>query len=111
MVSGFLTSPCDQERIFFGDARRIRIALKEVGSLGFSYKLNMLSKGGLLQQVSGFALVRQLGGGVSTVCDRLARDGEAVTQTFLPTGHPAAHRPLRVTRHQGPSSAIPSQER
>ena len=53
MVSGFLTSPCDHERIFCGDASRIRIALKEVGSLGFSYKLNMLSKGGLLRQAWG----------------------------------------------------------
>src|SRR6266480_7032039 len=41
MVSGFLTSPCDHSRIFSGDAREIRIALKESGSLGFSKKLKM----------------------------------------------------------------------
>src|SRR5215510_4761352 len=49
MVSGFLTSPCDQERIFCGEAMEIRIALKEVGSLGFSNKLKILSKGILLR--------------------------------------------------------------
>src|SRR5258708_1401909 len=41
MVSGFLTSPCDHSRIFSGDAKEIRIALNESGSLGFSKKLKI----------------------------------------------------------------------
>src|SRR5208282_6158214 len=36
MVSGFLTSPCDHERIISGDAIEIRIALNASGFLGFS---------------------------------------------------------------------------
>src|SRR3990170_2651617 len=31
MVSGFFTSPCDQERIFSGDASRIRMASNVMG--------------------------------------------------------------------------------
>ena len=42
-MSGFFAAT----RVVYGSQ------LKEVGSLGFSYKLNMLSKGGLLQQVWG----------------------------------------------------------
>src|SRR6202050_1540182 len=36
MVSGFLTSPCDHDRIISGDAIEIRIALNAIGFLGFS---------------------------------------------------------------------------
>jgi hypothetical protein len=36
MVSGFLTSPFDQDRIFSGDAIDILMALKRIGSFGFS---------------------------------------------------------------------------
>ena len=36
MVSGFLTSPCDHERIISGDAIEMRIALNANGFLGFS---------------------------------------------------------------------------
>src|SRR5271169_5600960 len=36
MVSGFLTSPCDHERIISGDAIEMRIALNASGFLGFS---------------------------------------------------------------------------
>src|SRR5439155_18697348 len=43
MVSGFFTSPCDQERILSGDASEIRIALKESGFFGFSKRLNRSS--------------------------------------------------------------------
>jgi hypothetical protein len=43
MVSGFLTSPCDQDRIFSGDAREILTALKFKGSFGFSKKLKYTS--------------------------------------------------------------------
>jgi hypothetical protein len=43
MVSGFLTSPCDQERIFSGDAMEILMALKLNGFFGFSNKLNRSS--------------------------------------------------------------------
>src|SRR3954467_7913150 len=41
MVSGFFTSPCDHSRIFSGEAREIRIAENDSGSLGFSKKLKM----------------------------------------------------------------------
>src|ERR1700722_9299369 len=36
IVSGFLTSPCDHERIISGDAIEMRIALNASGFLGFS---------------------------------------------------------------------------
>jgi len=36
IVSGFLTSPLDQERIFSGEAIEIFMALKRIGFLGFS---------------------------------------------------------------------------
>jgi hypothetical protein len=44
MVSGFFTSPCDQLRIFSGEASPMRMAAKFVGSLCFSNKLKILSK-------------------------------------------------------------------
>src|SRR5919198_6599717 len=43
MVSGFFTSPCDHSRIFAGEAIRIRIPSKSIGSLGFSKSSKMLS--------------------------------------------------------------------
>src|ERR1700685_4039562 len=36
MVSGFLTSPCDHDRIISGDAIEMRMALNASGFLGFS---------------------------------------------------------------------------
>jgi hypothetical protein len=48
MVSGFLTSPYDQARIFSGEAREIRTALKDKGCLGFSKKLKRSSNPDLL---------------------------------------------------------------
>src|SRR5690606_27270665 len=41
MVSGFFTSPCDHSRIFSAEAKEMRIAENERGSLGFSKKLKM----------------------------------------------------------------------
>src|SRR5262245_40745310 len=43
MVSGFLTSPCDHDRILSGDASEIRMALKLRGFFGFSNRLNRSS--------------------------------------------------------------------
>src|ERR671919_1583630 len=43
MVSGFLTSPWDQDLIFSGEATETLIALKLSGFLGFSNKLNKSS--------------------------------------------------------------------
>src|SRR5687767_3013314 len=43
MVSGFLTSPCDHSRIFAGEAIRMRIPSKSIGSLGFSKSSKILS--------------------------------------------------------------------
>src|SRR5437762_3867413 len=43
MVSGFFTSPCDQERILSGDASEMRIALKLSGFFGFSKRLKRSS--------------------------------------------------------------------
>jgi hypothetical protein len=36
VVDGFFTSPCDQERIFSGEAMEIFIALNLIGFFGFS---------------------------------------------------------------------------
>src|SRR5712692_1104853 len=38
MVSGFVTSPKDHDRIFSGDAREILIALKSLSVVGFAAK-------------------------------------------------------------------------
>jgi hypothetical protein len=48
MVSGLVTSPCDHERIFSGDAREMRIASKSVIGLVISnglerYKVFLLA--------------------------------------------------------------------
>src|SRR5215510_6046719 len=42
MVSGFVTSPCDHERILSGEARLIRIASKSLVSADRSWKLGRI---------------------------------------------------------------------
>lgn len=44
MVSGFLTSPYDHDRIFSGDAMRIRIESNDTESRGFSNNVYTPSK-------------------------------------------------------------------
>src|ERR1043165_7514024 len=79
MVSGFVTSPCDQERIFSGDARLMRIASKSVvreprvSKLGLMYQFtistsNQLTRATRDLKVAGYIRSRLSQHGFTLVC-------------------------------------------
>jgi len=84
----------------------IRIALKEVGSLGFSNKLKMLSKGILLryQLVTIHACVLTPQIFAWFVPDKGYERCTSLTQTFLRAAPPVAHPLPQATRHRALNS-------
>src|SRR5262245_44171709 len=84
MVSGFFTSPWDHSRILSGDARLIRMALNDSGSLGFSKKLKRSFTRSLLCRVL-YPVATPKEGAATTGEDRNRNLGANLGGNF--TGH------------------------
>lgn len=86
----------------------MRIALKEVGSLGFSNKLKTLSKGILLryQPATIHVYLKPLDGYPINTVTRETGALKTLTRTFLQVAHPVARRLPRATRRLALSSGV-----